>query len=151
MKRLTTILCSFFFMVSGAFLAMSQLDVSMPGNQIAQAAAPLPMVIGKLPLELGLKSEERTVADSIKHDTVLVTKTVYKRVQKLKCITDTLVLPMPMPGPMTPMPVCITSGDREERTLVSTQSPKQSAIRLIVDDRVVYETGNDNSSAESGP
>lgn len=151
MKRLTTILCSFFFMVSGAFLALSPKDISPPGNQIAQAAV-IPVIQGKLPLDLRLNSEERPKIDSVVvHDTVTVTNTVYKRVPKLKCITDTLHVPMPIPRPLPSVFVKNkSSGDREEYTQVPLQSSKRSNIRLIVDDEVVYETENDIHSAEEG-
>lgn len=123
----------------------------MPGNQTAQAAV-LPNMVGKMPLDLRLDSKERP-KDSVViiRDTVTVTNTVYKRVPKLKCTTDTLIAPMLMPGPMSPMPVKETiSGDREEYTPVTMPSSKQSYVRLIVDGKVVYETENDIHSAEEG-
>lgn len=126
---------------------MSSRDISLPGNQTAQAA--IPNVIGKLPLELRLDSKERQITDSVIHDTVTVTKTVYKRVPKLKRTTDTVYLQMLKPEPMQADSVNNKiSGDREEHTQDSVQSPKPSTIRLIVDDKIVYESKNDIHSAE---
>lgn len=151
MKRFTTILCSVCFMMCGAFLALSQQDLQPPGANTAQAAPTVLPVLNKLPLEVQLSSDKRQTDTVMIHDTVQVTNTVYKRVPKLKCITDTLVLPMLMPGPPVPLPVSYLSGDREEYTPVLMQSPKQSIIRLTVDGKVVYETENDIHSTESSP
>ena len=140
-------------MCAGAFLALDKFEV--PGYKTASASPTIqyPM-LGKLPLDLQLDLEKRQKIDTIiKHDTVVKEKIVinkkYVKVPQQKRTTDTLFLPMPIPGPQQGISVNNNSaGDREEHTPVGLQSPKQRSISLTVDGRVVYSTENDIHSTE---
>ena len=152
MKRMTTILCCFMFMCSGAFLALDKFEVPGYKTALASPATQYPL-LGKLPLDLQLDLEKRQKPDTVyMRDTVLkdttVTKIKYVKVpQRKRTTTDTVV--MPMPGPIHSVLVNNSSaGDREEYTPVVLPSSKRRSVSLTVDGRVVYSTENDIHSTE---
>lgn len=142
------------FMIAGIGLALSKFDYSM--KQTAMASPPIQYpVLGKLPLDLQLDLEKRQKTDTIylPGDTVYKTKTItntkYVKVPQRKRTTDTVYVPMSLPGPQHPVLVNNSiAGDREEHTPVVLQSPKQRSVSLTVDGRVVYSTETDIHSTE---
>lgn len=91
MKRLTTILCSMAFALSGICLAVSKSEPpQLPGNAVA-FADPMPKVSAPLFLNQS-NTEEKAKMDTVfidktKHDTVRVTTTKLKYVVKVRTKT----------------------------------------------------------------
>jgi hypothetical protein len=119
-------------------------------NTISAATIPSWNYNGQLPLDLQLDLAKRIKPDTIViHDTVLVNNTKYIRVPVPKRTTDTLYINVAELQEIEVLPVKNRSpGDREERTLDETQSPKQSVI-LIIDGNQVYSSKTDISSEVS--
>ena len=151
MKRFTTIICCLAFMVSGIFMAVKSTGEHF-NNSAAYAAVPT-YYSGTLPLDLRLNAEKRLSKDTVTiHDSVYVKCNHKERVKVLKPkhVTDTLYLPMPIPGPMATVSVCNkSSGDREEYTPVQLRiGSKPRNVILTVDGQIVYKTENDIHSTE---
>lgn len=116
-------------------------------------AAVYPTYNGTLPLDLQLDLDKRTKKDTVTvHDSIYVKCNHKERVKVLKPerVTDTLYLPMPMPGPMESMPVYNKlQGDREEYTPGELWiGSKPHSVTLTVDGQVVYKSENDIHSTE---
>lgn len=147
MKRLATILCSLAFMVSGIVLAMTENKNPPGGSYKALYASPT-----DLPVDVQLDLLRSRVKDTIViHDTVQVNNIKYVRVSAPESTTDTLYLPMPIPGHTegTSVNNQMQTG-REEEPVDSVGTSKEPIIYLSVDGQVVYESGNVNHSAGEG-
>lgn len=143
MKKLTTFLCSLAFLLAG--IQMSKHTESPPDSYNTVSAATL-----KLPLDVQLDLNKR-LTDTIRveiHDTVQVTNTKYVRVSSPENTTDTLYLPMVIPGHMEGASVNnkMKMGREEQPNDEHVCSPKEHTVYLTVDGEVVYSSENDNHS-----
>ena len=144
MKKLTTILCSLAFLLAG--IQMANVAESPPDSYNTASAATF-----KLPLDVQLDLNKRltdTVCVEI-HDTVIVNNTEYVRVSSPENTTDTLYLPMIMPGHMDGISVNnqMKVVREEQTTDEHACSSKEHTVYLTVDGEVVYSSENDNHSA----
>ena len=162
MKQLTTIACCVVMMIFGVATAFQ--NFKFPNNKVAMAQPlPAPIEISRpgMPLEIGVKSNDRlsrgssikdsvVIRDSVRWVTKTKWKTRYKDVADRTTARDAGTHPWAVtPDSMKENPAITSTMGREEYPIDTVGVSKTPSIQLTVDGEVVY-SRNDNHSGVGG-
>lgn len=159
MKRIAqTLLCVLVAFTGYKTIASnSTIEVSMPHGTIAAATIPKEKTSGQysfanIPEDIlrdQAKKFEKKTDTIVKRDTVQVTNIKYVQVSSPENTTDTMYLPMVIPGHMEGISVNnkMKMGREEQPNDEHMLSSKEHVIHLAIDGEIVYSSENDNHSA----